>query len=143
MIFGILLFVFILVCVFLCLLILIQSDKGGGISGAIGGLSGANNFLGTQDTANVLTKGTYVFGGVFLLLCVLMTFFAPGGSGSITKSEMQRRAEKAQAITSTPVSGSATDFVDDETDGPSSGNQGVMGFGAEPAGDAAPVEPAE
>jgi preprotein translocase subunit SecG len=133
MIFGILLFVFILVCVFLCLLILIQSDKGGGISGAIGGLSGANNFLGTQDTANVLTKGTYIFGGVFLLLCVLMTFFAPGGTGSITKSEMQRRAEKAQTITPMPVGGSAPDFADDE----SAGNQGIMGFGAEPAGDAA------
>jgi preprotein translocase subunit SecG len=140
MIFGILLFVFIFVCVFLCLLILIQSDKGGGISGAIGGLSGANNFLGTQDTANVLTKGTYVFGGVFLLLCVLMTFFAPGG-GSIAKSEMQRRAEKAQTITSMPVSGSAMDFVDDESAG--TDNPGVIQRDAAPARDAAPVEAAE
>ncbi len=84
MFFAILLVLFLLVCVFLCLLILIQSDKGGGLSGAIGGLSGANSFLGTQDTANVLTKGTYIFGAVFLVLCVLMTLFEPGGSGALS-----------------------------------------------------------
>jgi len=98
MIFGLLLVIFLLVCVFLCLLVLIQSDKGGGLSGTLGGLSGASNFLGTQDTANVLTKGTYIFGGVFLLLCVLMTFFAPGGQSGVNKSGMQKRAEKAGIV---------------------------------------------
>jgi len=98
MIFGLLLVVFLLVCVFLCLLVLIQSDKGGGLSGTLGGLSGASNFLGTQDTANILTKGTYIFGGVFLLLCVLMTFFAPGGQSAMGKSGMQKRAERAGVV---------------------------------------------
>jgi len=98
MIFGLLLVIFLLVCVFLCLLVLIQSDKGGGLSGTLGGLSGASNFLGTQDTANVLTKGTYIFGGVFLLLCVLMTFFAPGGQNAMHKSGMQKRAERAGIV---------------------------------------------
>jgi len=98
MIFGLLLAVFLVVCIFLCLLVLIQSDKGGGISGTLGGLSGASSFLGTQDTANVLTKGTYIFGGVFLLLCILMTFFAPGSQGAMGKSGMQRRAERVQTV---------------------------------------------
>ncbi|MDR0307898.1 MAG: preprotein translocase subunit SecG [Chitinispirillales bacterium] len=98
MIFGLLLAVFLLVCIFLCLLVLIQSDKGGGLSGTLGGLSGASSFLGTQDTANVLTKGTYIFGGAFLLLCVLMTFFAPGTGSGISKSGMQKRAEKVQTV---------------------------------------------
>jgi preprotein translocase subunit SecG len=125
MIFGILLFLFLVVCVLLCLLVLIQSDKGGGISGAIGGgLSGASNFLGTQDTANVLTKGTYIFGSVFLLLCVLMTFFVPGGR--ISKSEMQKRAEQAQAITATPATPVAG--FGDEAE---SGAGGAMPFGIE------------
>ena len=99
MIFGFLLVIFLLVCVFLCLLVLIQSDKGGGLSGTLGGLSGASSFLGTQDTANVLTKGTYIFGAVFLLLCILMTFFAPGNQNSIHKSGMQKMAEKAAVVT--------------------------------------------
>jgi preprotein translocase subunit SecG len=112
MMFGILLFLFLAVCVLLCLLILIQSDKGGGISGALGGLSGANSFLGTQDTANVLTKGTYIFGSAFLALCILMTFFAPGG-GSAAKSGMQRRAERVQSITPVPVSAGGMGFADE------------------------------
>ncbi|MDR2578728.1 MAG: preprotein translocase subunit SecG [Chitinispirillales bacterium] len=111
MIFGILLFLFLAICVLLCLLILVQSDKGGGISGALGGLSGANSFLGTQDTANVLTKGTYIFGSAFLALCILMTFFAPGGATA--KSGMQRRAERVQSVTPMPVSAGGMGFADE------------------------------
>ncbi|MFP4163646.1 MAG: preprotein translocase subunit SecG [Chitinispirillaceae bacterium] len=104
MLFGILLVFFIIVCIFLCLIILIQSDKGGGISGAIGGLSGASNFLGTQDTANILTKGTAVLGTAFLVLCIVMTFLASNGTNAaMSKSEMQKRAEKAQTENPTPM----------------------------------------
>jgi len=134
MLFAFLLVVFLLVCVFICLLILIQSDKGGGISGAIGGLSGANSFLGTQDTANVLTKGTYIFGAVFLVLCVLMTLFEPGGGG--VKSGLQKRAEKAQAVTPMPASAFGAEGFTDED-----GAAGLPGFedGAAPA-EGAPAE---
>ncbi len=104
MLFGILLVLFIFVCIFLCLIVLIQSDKGGGISGAIGGLGGASNFLGTQDTANILTRGTAIFGGAFLLLCILMTFVAStGNSTAMEKSGLQKRAEKAQSETPAPL----------------------------------------
>ncbi|MCL2688402.1 MAG: preprotein translocase subunit SecG [Chitinispirillia bacterium] len=116
MIFGLLLVLFLLVCVFLCLLVLIQSDKGGGLSGTLGGLSGASNFLGTQDTANVLTKGTYIFGGVFLLLCILMTFFAPGGQGGAGKSGMQKRAERAGIVV--PAVTPGITFSDAAEEGP-------------------------
>jgi len=133
MLFAILLVLFLLVCVFICLLILIQSDKGGGISGAIGGLSGANNFLGTQDTANVLTKGTYIFGAVFLVLCVMMTLFEPGGG--VAKSGLQKRAEKAQAVTPVPASALGMDgFVDESgAAGTPSGADGGAAGGETPA----------
>jgi len=122
MFFAILLVLFLLVCVFLCMLILIQSDKGGGISGAIGGLSGANSFLGTQDTANVLTKGTYIFGTVFLVLCVLMTLFAPGGA---PKSGLQKMAEKVQTVTPMPASMFGADGVTGDAGAPA--EQGADG----------------
>jgi len=133
MLFAILLVLFLLVCVFICLLILIQSDKGGGISGAIGGLSGANSFLGTQDTANVLTKGTYIFGAVFLVLCVLMTLFEPGGG--VAKSGLQKRAERVQTVTPVPASAFGADgFADD-------GAAGLPGAeGGAAAGEGAPAE---
>jgi len=60
------------VCILLCLLILIQSDKGGGISGAIGGgLAGASSMFGTQDTANVLTRTTAILASIFMGLCII------------------------------------------------------------------------
>ncbi len=95
MLFAILVFLFVLVCIFLVFLILIQSDKGGGISGAIGGsLGGASNLLGTQDTANILTKGTAIFGGVFLLLCVLMSLVLSQQNNNTKASILQEKINK-------------------------------------------------
>ncbi len=93
---GILLFVFILVCILLTFMILIQSDKGGGISGAIGGgLGGANSLLGTQDTANILTRGTAIFGGAFLVLCIILSVVVSKvNEGS--QSQLKTRAMKQQ-----------------------------------------------
>lgn len=95
MLFGILVFLFVIVCIFLVFLILIQSDKGGGISGAIGGsLGGASNLLGTQDTANILTKGTAIFGGTFLVLCVLMSFVMSQNKNTSNASILHEKASK-------------------------------------------------
>jgi preprotein translocase subunit SecG len=85
------------VCVILCFLVLIQSDKGGGISGAIGGgLGGASSLLGTQDTANILTKGTMIFGTAFFVICILMSFTMSKRSVNVEKSMLQKRAEQQQ-----------------------------------------------
>jgi preprotein translocase subunit SecG len=95
MIFGIMLFIFVVVCIFLCLLILIQSDKGGGISGAIGGgFASASNLLGSQDTANILTKATTIFASVFLGLCLILSIFLSHPTGKQSKSALKERAEK-------------------------------------------------
>jgi preprotein translocase subunit SecG len=100
---GILLFIFIAVCILLTFMILIQSDKGGGISGAIGGgLGGANSLLGTQDTANILTRGTAIFGGAFLVLCIILSVVVSRvNEGS--QSQLKNRAIKQQE-TASPAS---------------------------------------
>lgn len=104
MLFGIFVFLFIIVCIFLCLLILIQSDKGGGISGAIGGgLGGANNLLGTQDTANILTRGTAIFAGAFLILCIAMSFTLSHQRDDGQRSVLQERAQKQQSYSPSSV----------------------------------------
>jgi preprotein translocase subunit SecG len=95
MLFGIGLVVFVIVCVFLTGLILIQSDKGGGISGALGGgFSSATNLLGSQDTANILTKATSISAGIFLGLCILLSVFLSHPSGDQVKSALKERAQK-------------------------------------------------
>lgn len=106
MLFGFLIVIFVFVCVFLCLLILIQSDKGGGISGAIGGgLGGASSLLGTQDTANILTRGTAIFGAAFLILCILLSFTMSKQGIADQKSLLQQRAQKQQSFSPASVLG--------------------------------------
>jgi preprotein translocase subunit SecG len=95
--FWMLLILFVLVCFILCFLVLIQSDKGGGISGTIGGgLGGASSLLGTQDTANILTKGTMIFGSAFFVICILMSFVMSKRDVNVEKSMLQKRAEQQQ-----------------------------------------------
>jgi preprotein translocase subunit SecG len=102
MLFGILVFLYVLVCLLLCVVILIQSDKGGGISGAFGGgLASASALLGTQDTANILTRGTTLFATLYMALCVVISLFvartAVAGGG---ESVLKRRAEQQETPSS-------------------------------------------
>lgn len=105
MLFGILVFLFVLVCILLVFLILIQSDKGGGLSSAFGGgsLNSASNLLGTQDTANILTRGTAIFGGAFLLLCIVMSFVLHEQNGNTKASILQEKINKEKELSPSTV----------------------------------------
>jgi preprotein translocase subunit SecG len=96
--FGVLIVLYVLVCLILCLLVLIQSDKGGGISSTLGGgFSSASNLLGAQDTANILTRGTTIFAGVFMGLCIIISLFVAGHAANNTQdsgSLLRQRAEQ-------------------------------------------------
>ena len=63
---------FVLCCLTLILIILIQKGRGGGLSAAFGG--GAGSVLGSK-TGDFLTWVTIVLVGVFLLLAVVMAKF--------------------------------------------------------------------
>jgi preprotein translocase subunit SecG len=96
MLFGIGVVVLLLVSIILCLLVLLQSDKGGGISGAFGGgLSNANSVLGTRESANILTRGTTIFAVSYMVLCVLLSLFL-SKTGGKQESMLQQRAEQKE-----------------------------------------------
>jgi len=61
--------VFILVCVLLIMVILLQKGRGGGLSGAFGGAGGHSAF--GAKTGDVFTWITVVLAGLFLLLAVV------------------------------------------------------------------------
>ncbi len=96
MVFGILLVLYVIVCLLLCVVVLIQSDKGGGISGAFGGgLASASALLGTQDTANILTRGTTLFATLYMVLCIVISLFVARTAGiGGGESVMKKRAEQ-------------------------------------------------
>ncbi len=71
---------FILCCVSLILIILIQKGRGGGLSSAFGGAM-ASGILGSK-TGDFLTWVTIVLTGVFLTLAVVMAkFYKPTPAG--------------------------------------------------------------
>jgi|SRR5271170_1163545 len=65
---------YIIICVFLILLVLIQKGRGGGLSSAFGG-SGGNTAFGTK-TGDVLTWATSIVFAIFVFLAVVMNFSA-------------------------------------------------------------------
>jgi preprotein translocase subunit SecG len=71
---------FVICCVSLILIILIQKGRGGGLSGAFGGAM-ASGILGSK-TGDFLTWVTIVLVGVFLTLAVVMAkFYKPSAAG--------------------------------------------------------------
>ena len=63
----------ILVSAVLGLIVLVQNPKGGGLAGNVAGFS--NQLMGVKQTTDVLEKGTWIFGGLIALLCMLSVFF--------------------------------------------------------------------
>jgi len=94
MVFGLLAFLFLIVCVVLVFLVMVQDDKGGGISGAIGGgiSSTANSVLGSQNAENILTRGTKIFAGLFFVLAIVITLWVAKGANN-TKSSISELKE--------------------------------------------------
>ena len=65
---------FITVCIFLILLVLIQKGRGGGLASAFGG-GGGNTAFGSK-TGDVLTWATSIVFGVFLVLAISLNLLA-------------------------------------------------------------------
>ena len=71
---------FLIVCVLLILLVLIQKGRGGGLAGAFGG-AGGNTAFGSK-TGDVLTWATSILFGVFLLLAVAANWTSNAVNGT-------------------------------------------------------------
>ena len=85
---------FVICCVSLVLIILIQKGRGGGLSGAFGGAM-AGGILGSK-TGDFLTWVTIVLVGVFLTLAVVMAKFykpEPVGDYDVSPQTQQQPLE--------------------------------------------------
>jgi len=82
----------IVVSAVLGLIVLVQNPKGGGLAGSVGGFS--NQLMGVKQTTDVLEKGTWIFGGLIALLCMLSVFFI---SNTTTASASDRGVDPTKA----------------------------------------------
>lgn len=94
MLFGIIISVYILVCLFLILFVLIQSDKGGGLAGSFGGMGGVNTIFGGRGTATIVTKITAWLAMGYLVISLMLNLIVSRSSTEQVKSILQKRAEK-------------------------------------------------
>lgn len=72
-----------LLALVLCVIILIQSGKGGGLAASFGGASSStDSFMGGRQTATVLTRLTWIGGGVFLFLALVLAVLSSRPTGA-------------------------------------------------------------
>jgi len=105
MLYGILLFLLVLVSVILVIFVLMQSDKGGGLAGSLGGMGGGGMPFSGREAATILTKGTTILAIAFMVLCMGLGLLAKNKAGSMnSNSSLAKRAEKLKAIESNAAS---------------------------------------
>jgi len=97
---------FIIVCLFMILLILIQKGRGGGLASAFGG-AGGNTAFGSK-TGDVLTWATSVVFGVFLLLAVALNLFANARHDATTTATNTRTVPARSAPGPGPLNNPVT-----------------------------------
>lgn len=82
--FGVLIIIF---SVILGLIVLIQNPKGGGLTSSLSGFG--NQLMGVKQSTDVLEKGTWIFGALVGLLCLMSPAFLPkDGSSSHANDEL-------------------------------------------------------
>jgi preprotein translocase subunit SecG len=87
---------FVIVCLFLILLILIQKGRGGGLASAFGG-AGGNTAFGSK-TGDVLTWATSIVFGVFIVLAVVLNLM----SNSMDAKHKQQASQGNIALPTAP-----------------------------------------
>jgi preprotein translocase subunit SecG len=73
-------FVHIVVCLFLIIVVLLQSGKAADLAGAFGGM-GSQTTFGPRGSATVLSRATTISAALFMVTSLTLTILATRGSG--------------------------------------------------------------
>lgn len=76
----------ILICVFLIIVVLLQSGKAADLAGAFGGM-GSQTAFGPRGSATILSKATTIAAALFMVTSLTLAIFATRGSGPSTVLE--------------------------------------------------------
>ncbi len=93
--------IFFLDSALLVIAVLLQSGRGGGLAGALGGISGADSALGVR-AASQIEKATAILGLIFLLCALALGFIAGAGGGAGSGAKVGGRTTTAPAALSVP-----------------------------------------
>ena len=75
--------VHVIVCLFLIIVVLLQSGKAADLAGAFGGM-GSQTAFGPRGAATVLSKATTIAAGLFMLTSLSLSVMASRSTGSVS-----------------------------------------------------------
>jgi preprotein translocase subunit SecG len=84
----------VIVCLFLIVVVLLQSGKAADLAGAFGGM-GSQTAFGPRGSATLLSKATTISAIVFMLTSVSLSIVATRNSGSVSSTILERHSGKA------------------------------------------------
>ncbi len=103
MLYGLLVFLHVVICFFLVVVVLLQSGKAADLAGAFGGM-GSQTAFGPRGTATLLSKLTRIAATLFMLTSLVLAIMATrgvGGPGTTVLEELPSRG--TQPVHSTPA----------------------------------------
>src|SRR6516225_4334762 len=92
-----------LVCVFLIIVVLLQSGKAADLAGAFGGM-GSQTVFGPRGSATVLSKATTIAAAVFMLTSLSLSIMATR-AGKSSPSILDKLSKPAQTAPATAPTG--------------------------------------
>jgi preprotein translocase subunit SecG len=101
-----LLAVHVLVCIFLIIVVLLQSGKAADLAGAFGGM-GSQTAFGPRGSATLLSKATTISAILFMFTSMALSIMATrnAGLGSTVLQEAPKKSAPAPAKTNLPAPG--------------------------------------
>lgn len=96
----------VLVCVFLVIVVLLQSGKAADLAGAFGGM-GSQTAFGPRGAATVLSKATTIAAGLFMLTSLTLAIMATNNAGT-GSSVLERNKPVTKTTPGTTPSSPAT-----------------------------------
>lgn len=123
--YGFLLALLVLDGIFLSIVILLQSGKGGGLAAVGGGAAMTEGLLGGRQATTVLTRATWTSGTVFMVLAVVLSILSSRAQQPESVIQVQAPAASTTAPepilpgagATTPPSGGATGTANPDNPG--------------------------
>ena len=99
--------VYVIVCAFLILVVLLQSGKGGGMGSIGGGAAGSTTVFGGAGAGNFLTRLTAIAAALFMILSATLAYLSTSGEQSLNRAveqsgERERATEEAATAGGVP-----------------------------------------
>ena len=123
MLYGILLTVLILDGIFLSVVVLLQSGKGGGLAAMGGGAAATDGILGGRQATTMLTRATWTTGSVFMVLALILSIMS-------SRAQLPQSILRQDAVLSAPVAQPILPLLDqtgDAGDGSGEPNEAPAG----------------